>query len=42
MALIKTLDERWDMLMKCKGAPTCFNGLQPGSILHSSRTCKVP
>ena len=41
-ALIKTPDERWDMLMKRKGAPTCFNCLQPGSISHNSRTCKAP
>ena len=41
-ALTKTPDERWDMLMKRKGAPTCFNCLQPGSISHSSRTCKAP
>jgi len=26
-ALIKTPEERWDMLMKRKGAPTCFNCL---------------
>ena len=26
-ALNKTPDERWQMLMKCKGAPTCFNCL---------------
>ena len=37
-ALINTPDERWDMLMKRKGAPTCFNCLQPGSISHNSRT----
>ena len=37
-ALIKTPDERWDMLMKRKGAPTCFSCLQPGSISHNSRT----
>ena len=30
------------MLMKCKGAPTCFNCSQPGSISHNSRTCKAP
>ena len=41
-ALIKTPDERWDMLMKRKGALTCFNCLQPGSISHNSRTCKAP
>ena len=41
-ALIKTPDERWDMLMKREGAPTCFNCLQPGSISNNSRTCKVP
>ena len=41
-ALIKTPDERWDMLMKHKGAPTCFNSSQPGSISHNSRTCKAP
>ena len=41
-ALVKTPDERWDMLMKRKGAPTCFNCLQPGSISHNSRTCKAP
>ena len=40
--LINTPDERWDMLMKRKGAPTCFNCLQPGSISHNSRTCKAP
>ena len=26
-ALIKTPDERWDVLMKGKGAPTCINCL---------------
>ena len=41
-ALNKTPDERWQMLMKRKGAPTCFNCLQPGSISHNSRTCKAP
>jgi len=41
-ALIKAPDGRWDMLMKRKGVPTCFNWLQPGSISHISRTCKVP
>ena len=40
-ALNKTPDERWQMLMKRKGAPTCFNCLQPGSISHNSRTCKA-
>ena len=40
-ALIKTPEERWDMLMKRKGAPTSFNCLQPGSISHNSRTCKA-
>ena len=38
-ALIKTPDERWDMLMKRMGAPTCFNC---GNISHNSRTCKAP
>ena len=42
VALTKTSDERWEMLMKRKGAPTCFNCLQPGSISHNSRTCKAP
>ena len=37
-ALFKTPDERWDMLMKRKGAPTCFNCLQPGSISTNSRS----
>ncbi|XP_015772515.1 PREDICTED: uncharacterized protein LOC107350789 [Acropora digitifera] len=41
-ALNKPPDERWQMLMKRKGAPTCFNCLQPGSISHNSRTCKAP
>ena len=27
---------------EAKGAPTCFNCLQPGSISHNSRTCKAP
>ena len=40
-ALNKTPDERWQMLMKRKGAPTCFNCLQPSSISHNSRTCKA-
>ena len=30
------------MLMKQKGAPTCFNCLQPGSISHNSKTCRAP
>ena len=30
------------MLMKRKSASTCFNCLQPGSISHNSRPCKVP
>ncbi|KAL9967287.1 hypothetical protein ACROYT_G025484 [Oculina patagonica] len=42
VALTKTTDERWEMLMKRKGAPTCFNCLQPGSIAHNARTCKAP
>ena len=41
-ALSKSPDERWDMLMTRKGAPTCFNCLQPGSVSHNSRTCKAP
>lgn len=41
-ALSKSPEERWDMLMTRKGAPTCFNCLQPGSISHNSRTCKAP
>ena len=41
-ALSNTSEERWDMLMKRKGAPTCFNCLLPGSISHNSRTCKAP
>ncbi|XP_068693031.1 uncharacterized protein [Montipora foliosa] len=41
-ALNKSPDERWQMLMRRKGAPTCFNCLQPGSISHHSRTCKAP
>ena len=35
-ALTKTSEERWEMLMKRKGAPTCFKCLQPGSISHNS------
>ena len=31
-ALIKTPDERWDMLIKRWGALACSNCLQPGSI----------
>ena len=42
IALNKTPDERWEMLMKRKGSPTCFNCLQAGSISHNSRTCKAP
>ena len=30
------------MLLKRKGAPTCFNCLQPGSISHNSKTCTAP
>ena len=41
-ALNKAPDERWEMLMKRKGSPTCFNCLQAGSISHNSRTCKAP
>lgn len=41
-ALSKTPNERWDMLMKRKAAPTCFNCLQVGSTSHNSRTCKAP
>ena len=41
-ALIKTPDERRDILIKPKGAPTCFNCLKPGSILHNSRKCYAP
>ena len=41
-ALSKTPEERWDMLMKRKGAPTCFNCLQPGSISHNLKTCRAP
>ena len=41
-ALINTPDERWDMLMKPKGAPNCFTCLQPGSISHNSRAYKAP
>ena len=40
-ALTNTPEERCEMLMKRKGAPTCFNCLQPGSISHNSRTCKA-
>ena len=41
-ALSKSPDERWDMLMTRKGAPTCVNCLQPGSVSHNSRTCNSP
>ena len=41
-ALNESPDERWQMLMRRKGAPTSYNCLQPGSISHNSRTCKAP
>ena len=38
-ALNKTPDERWQMLMKRKAAPTCFNCLQPGSSTPTILAC---
>ena len=41
-SLSKTSEEIWDMPMKRKGTPSCFNCLQPGDISHNSKTYKVP